>query len=318
MTELISFGETMMVFSPESPGPLKYKQHYGCNAAGAETNTLIGVQKLGHSAGWISRLGNDAPGEFVLNRIRAEGVNTDRVEFDSCHRTGIMLKQLCSHGETSVFYYREDSAFSHVSLTEADYHFLSGAKLFHFTGITPVLRENCKRELHKLLSFCRAQKIPISFDPNIRFKLWKNKDYRDLMIHYISFSDYVMLGAKEAAIIWGEAPFDSYAEKIWSLAPSLSFLAIKNGAKGACVYDKTDMHFIKPYPCTPVDPVGAGDAFNAGFLSGILEGQDLKTCGKIAAICGALATETTGDIEGLPDRKELMHHLTSSPLSPER
>lgn len=318
MAEFISFGETMMAFSPESPGSLKYKHNYSCKAAGAETNTLIGVQKLGHSTGWLSRLGKDGPGEFVLSQIQAEGVNTDHVQLDSCHATGIMLKQLRSHGETSIFYYRSGSAFCHASLSDAAYRFLSNARLFHFTGITPVLSEACKKELDKILVFCRAKKIPVSFDPNVRLKLWKNKDYRDLMKRYITLSDYVMLGAKEAGIIFGEASIEGFAAKIWNIAPSLSFLAIKNGAEGAYVYDKTDAHFIKPYPCTPIDPVGAGDAFNAGFLAGILEGQDLKTCGRIAAICGALATETVGDIEGLPGREELMYHLASSPLPPER
>lgn len=318
MPEFISFGETMMVFSPESPGPLKYNHNYNCKAAGAETNTLIGVRKLGHSVGWISRLGNDGPGEFVLNQIRAEGVNTDHVEFDPRYRTGIMIKQFRSHGETSVFYYRENSAFCHASLTESDFRFLSGARLFHFTGITPVLNETCRKELDKLLSFCRTKKIPVSFDPNIRLKLWKNNDYRDLMKHYIALSDYVMLGAGEADIILGKSPIGTHASMIWKLAPSLTFLAIKDGAEGAYVFDKANSHFIEPYPCTPIDPVGAGDAFNAGFLTGILEQRDLKTCGKIAAICGALATETTGDIEGLPDREELLQHLTASSPKPER
>ncbi len=318
MAEFVSFGETMMVFSPESPGPLKYKHNYSCKAAGAETNTLIGVRKLGHSAGWIGRLGSDGPGEFVLNQIRAEGIDTDRVVLDSRHATGIMIKQLCSHGETSVFYYRDGSAFCHVSLTEADYHFLSGARIFHFTGITPVLCRTCREELDKLLSFCRTKKIPVSFDPNIRLKLWKDNDYRDLMKHYIALSDYIMLGVREAGIIFGEASIDTYADKIRSLSPSLSFLAVKNGAEGAYVYDKAAAHFIKPFPCTSIDPVGAGDAFNAGFLTGILEHHDLKTCGKIAAICGALATETTGDVEGLPEREELMYYLSSVPRAPER
>ena len=93
---------------------------------------------------------------------------------------------------------------------------------------------------------------------------------------------------------------------------NIKFLAVKDGANGAWVGNREEYLKIEPQKCTPVDPVGAGDAFNAGFLSGILEGLDLKTCGQIGAICGALATQTYGDFEGFPSRKEVLHILENT------
>ena len=114
MPQIVTVGETMAAFTPGSTGFLRYVKNYEMRIAGAESNLAIGVSKLGHSAGWISCLGKDEFGEFVQNSIRAEGVDTSRVVFDPEYRTGIMFKQVRNASETSVFYYRENSAASHM------------------------------------------------------------------------------------------------------------------------------------------------------------------------------------------------------------
>ena len=114
MPQIVTVGETMAAFTPGSTGFLRYVKNYEMRIAGAESNLAIGVSKLGHSAGWISCLGRDEFGEFVRNSIRAEGVDTSRVVFDPEYRTGIMFKQVRNASETSVFYYRENSAASHM------------------------------------------------------------------------------------------------------------------------------------------------------------------------------------------------------------
>ena len=123
MPQIVTVGETMAAFTPGSTGFLRYVKNYEMRIAGAESNLAIGVSKLGHSAGWISCLGRDEFGEFVRNSIRAEGVDTSRVVFDPEYRTGIMFKQVRNASETSVFYYRENSAASHMHprILDVDY-----------------------------------------------------------------------------------------------------------------------------------------------------------------------------------------------------
>lgn len=302
MPEVITMGETMAVMAPKEAGPLHYITDYRLRMAGAESNLAVCLCKLGRTAGWISRLGKDEMGQFVLNSVRAEGVDTAGVRFDPDHRTGLMLKQL-SAGETSVFYYRENSAASHLCPADLDEGYLKTAKVLHLTGITPVLSESCEAAVTAMADFARQNGILLSFDPNIRRKLWNGRDHVPYMRSLLEKADIALLGLDEAQALLGtDAP-----EDIIALLRSFgaSYIAVKDGSRGAWAAGRTDTVFVPPFPCRCIDPVGAGDAFNAGFLAGILEGKSLANCARMGAVAGAMSTETTGDIEGCPTRAQL-------------
>ena len=131
MSEIITLGETMATLTPKGTGYLHYIKDYEMRIAGAESNLAIGVCKLGHSASWISSLGNDELGYFVNNNIRAEGVDTHFVKFDSQHRTGVMFKQVLPGKETSVFYYRENSAAANMQAEDLSEEMFAGGKILH-------------------------------------------------------------------------------------------------------------------------------------------------------------------------------------------
>ena len=101
MPQLITIGETMAAFTPNTPGPLRYVQGFGIRTAGAESNVAVGLAKLGLNAAWISRLGDDEFGRFIRNQLRAKGVDCSHVIFDPDHRTGVMFKET-GVGETKV------------------------------------------------------------------------------------------------------------------------------------------------------------------------------------------------------------------------
>ncbi len=311
MPEFITFGETMAVMAPTEASPLRYCRDFKLRIAGAESNTATGLAKLGHSAGWISRLGDDEMGAFVLNSIRSEGVDVSRVVFDPEHRTGLMLKQLSS-GETSVFYYRENSAASHFTKDDIDFEYLNSAKIIHLTGITPVLSRHMQEATQAVVDFAKKNNKLLSFDPNVRQRLWGDNDYTQLISEIMFASKIVMLGLDEAKKLLGtDAP-----DKIVSILRKhgVTYIAIKDGSNGAWISDKNQLIHIEPESCKPIDPVGAGDGFNSGFISGILKGFDLETCGKMGAISGAMATETTGDTEGYPTQKQMEARLSKSDI----
>ena len=308
MPEIITAGETMAVMSPREQGPLRYVSDYKLRMAGAESNVAVGICKMGHTAGWISRLGEDEMGAFVLNATRGEGVDCQNVIIDKAHRTGLMLKEM-GNGETKVYYYRENSAASHLCPADLDETYLATAKIIHLTGITPVLSKSCEETCIAMAEFANKNNMMLSFDPNIRKKLWKERDYRPLMKELLYKADIALLGKDEAEQILGI----SDPEEIVGILreKGVKYIAVKDGGNGAWVANQDTMEFMAPYPCRPVDPIGAGDAFNAGFLCGILEGKPLAECGRMAAIAGALATETPGDIEGYPSRKQLEMKMQS-------
>lgn len=308
MHELLTIGETMVSLVSREYKRLEYGPSLDMHIAGAESNTAIGLRKLGHSATFITRIGSDSLGQLILRMIRAEGVDTSYVKVDSDYSTGIMFKENLSNDKTAVYYYRENSAATRLNTSDIPEEAITKAKIVHLTGITPILSSSCRQMIFDVMDIAESGGCAISFDPNIRKKLWKNNDYSPLIKEYISRSSYILVGLDEAKILYGTDDVKQLAELILS-SGKVEYLAIKNGDKGAWVCDHSRQYFIPPVPCNPVDSVGAGDAFNAGFLAGILEKRSLKECGSIGAIAGALATETKGDIEGLPNRQDIRNLL---------
>ena len=165
MPQLITIGETMAAFTPDSVGALRYVQNFGIRTAGAESNVAVGLAKLGLEAAWVSRLGTDEFGCFIRNQLRAEGVDCSRVIYDPDHRTGIMFKET-GVGETKVFYYRENSAASHLCPEDVTPALLDGVKVLHMSGITPVLSESCLAMTKAAFALAKEKGVAISFDPS--------------------------------------------------------------------------------------------------------------------------------------------------------
>jgi 2-dehydro-3-deoxygluconokinase len=313
MSKVITMGETMAALVPQNSGPLRYVEDFKLRIAGAEGNIAIGLAKLGIDAFWISRLGEDELGHFVLNHTRAEGADCSGVIMDTCHRTGVMLKET-SAGETKVYYYRENSAASHLCPGDIKEEYFVGADILMFTGITPVLSDDCRYSVDTAISYAKRNGMLLAFDPNIRKKLWGSTDYTELIRNYMMQSDIVMMGSDEAAAIFDSKDEEMVMDVLFDIGRA-SFVAIKKGDKGAVVADRSRRVEIKPFPCRCIEPVGAGDGFDAGFLTGIIWGRDVSTAGKMGAVAGALATETTGDVEGYPDIDRMKEILVGSSIT---
>jgi len=311
LLDLITIGETMAVFTPASRGKLRYVRDFNLKIAGAESNLAIGMQKLGYSTGWISKLGDDELGQFIIQTLRGEGIDLSNISIDSNRPTGIMIKEFIGFNETNIYYYRHNSAASSLSPGDIDEEYVRQAKIVHITGITPLLSHSCYESVKRIIDIAKENNILISFDPNIRLKLFNSQEALDIIKSVLLQSNIVLLGLSEAEILFNLGDI----EAIFSLVKdceNIQYLAVKDGANGAWVGNREKYLKIEPYKCNPVDPVGAGDAFNAGFLSGILDGLDIKVCGQIGAICGALATQSYGDFEGLPSKKEVLHILQNT------
>ena len=302
-------GETMVALVPDEPGRLRYVSGFRPRIAGAESNTAVGLRRLGHSAAWISRVGKDEFGQRILRALRAEGVDVSLVESDPQAPTGLMFKETAAGGETAVTYYRAGSAASRMDAGFVPVEAIRAARVLHLTGISPVLSDSCREAVLRAADTARRFGVPVSFDPNLRFKLWQGRDYAPLMRELAARADVLLIGKDEAESLYGTGEIGPLREKVFA-AGDTRVLAVKDGARGAAAATRDEIVAIPPFPCRSVDPVGAGDAFNAGFLAGLLEEKPLAECGRYGAVMGAMATQTTGDTEGYPDREELMAALS--------
>lgn len=309
MLDLVTLGESMVAFIPDEKGYISYATTFGKKLAGAESNVAVGVSKLGHKSGWISKLGKDELGRFALREVRGEGVDTSCVICTEDAKTGVMFKQVLPGNETSVTYYRSDSAASTMCPSDIDVEYVKSAKILHISGVTPALSKSCRDTVNYVVDIAKENGMIISFDPNIRLKLWSKEEARECLVPILAKSDIVLTGLDEGEILLGINDSDKLIAKL--LEMGVSTVAVKMGGEGALVADKTGTYKIEPTKVNVVDNIGAGDAFSAGFLTGVIENRSLYECGRMGALMGAFAVSSYGDVEGLPDRETFDRKLNN-------
>lgn len=307
MLDVVTLGEAMVLFVPGRTGLLRYATHFERSVAGAESNTAIGLTRLGHRAGWISRVGNDEFGQCILTYLRGEGVDVSHVLVDDEAPTGVFFKERRRADATRVFYYRSGSAASRLGPGDIDESYIRQARYIHLTGITPALSETCRDTLLRTIEIARASGIPISFDPNVRLKLWTADQARAAFARIIPAVDIVLTSQEEAELITGVSGAEDASQALLDRGPKL--VVVKLGARGAFAIQEGEAAHEPPLKVDVVESVGAGDAFNAGFLSGQLRGWGMRESLRLGNILGALATTVPGDVEGLPDWAEVQSYL---------
>lgn len=301
---VITLGETMVALVAEEAGPLRYASRFQRRIAGAESNVAIGLARLGVSAGWISRVGDDDFGWHVCATLRSEGVDVSQVERDPDRPTGIMIKELRPVGKSRVVYYRSGSAASALSLQTLPTAYLRRARHLHLTGITPALSPSCADA-----ALCAARTIveaggTVSFDVNLRRQLGVD-DPAATFGPFIRISHFLFLGLDEAEQLFRTQDRETIERELVSL--DLPTVVLKLGASGARAYTSAEGRWITAsgYKVPVVDEVGAGDAFAAAYLAATFRGIPVENALQIANAAGALATTVPGDIEGFAGWDEL-------------
>ncbi|MEH7235314.1 sugar kinase [Bacillus sp. JJ1562] len=301
--ELVTIGESMVVFEPATDGPLRYVPQFNKKFGGAESNVAIGVTRLGKSAGWISQVGDDELGQYLVSSIRGEGVDTSRVLYDASSATGLYIKERIRAGSTQVYYYRSGSAASRLQKEQIDWNYVSNAKILHLSGITPFLSENCLEVVYEALKIAKENGILVSFDPNLRFKLMeKSTNAKEIVLGLARQADIFMPGIDEAEYLIGSRDYKEISS--YFLQAGVSKVVIKNGEIETYYHSTDEGAGIVPSLKVDqvIDPVGAGDGFAAGVLAELLDGKSLQEAVKLGSTIGALVVTVKGDFEGLPDR----------------
>ncbi|RAV04145.1 sugar kinase [Paenibacillus sp. YN15] len=306
--DVVSIGETMVLFTPEATGQMRYNRGFSARVAGAETNTLIGLAKLGHRTGWISRVGRDEFGAMVRFAVRGEGVDVSRVKEDADAPTGVFFKEKLHERNVRVYYYRQGSAASRMGPEDVDEEYLAGAQYLYLTGITPALGPTCREMVFYAAALARKHGVKVVFDPNLRRKLWSEQEARETLTALLSVSDLVLAGTGEGSFLFGTEDSGEMARRILDFGCQAA--VIKLGEQGAYYRTASGEGIAAGFPVAHVvDPVGAGDGFAAGVLSGLLDGLALPEAVRRGCAIGAAVVTVNGDVEGLPDRQALAEFM---------
>ena len=301
--ELLTFGEAMVLFNPDSNGPLRFVNGFSKSIGGAEANVAIALSRLGHESAWFSMVGKDEFGKCVVNTIRGEGVDASRVRVTEEANTGILFKERFASENPNVYYYRKDSAATKLTVKDIDAEYIKQARIIHITGITPALSEDIRAVVFEVLKIAKENGITVSFDPNIRLKLWPLEEAKPVLLEIAKMSDIILPGISEGEMLLGLSGEKEIADKF--LEMGCKIVAVKLGEDGCYIADKEGGSYVEGYKVNPIDTVGAGDGFAAGFLSGILKGMNIAECGQLGNGVGAMATLVQGDMEGYPYLEQL-------------
>ena len=293
------------MFIAEQPGPMREATTFRRHAAGAEMNVAVGVCRLGRTAGWIGRVGDDELGASILYRLRGEGVDVSRAQVDAGAPTGVLIRERRDVGPLEVLYYRRGSAASRMTTADLDADYLGSAGVLHLTGITPALSDSCRETVFAAAEIARTARVPIALDPNMRRKLWSEHEAKAVLCDLVSRSDVVLPGLDEAEMLTGESDPEKAARGLQTLGPRR--VVVKLGQRGAlAVEDDAAVHVPAAPIARVVDPVGAGDAFAAGYHAAQARGLSFVECVRVATRSGSLACTVPGDLEGLPRWEEVL------------
>jgi 2-dehydro-3-deoxygluconokinase len=306
---VITAGETMALVVPPSPGRLRHATSLSLSIGGAESNVAIGLARLGIPASWISVLGDDELGELVLHRLRAEGVDTSGVRRIADRATGLYLREEVA-GRLRVYYYRSGSAAALLSPNAFDPSMLQGAAFLHLTGITGALSQECAEFLPWAATTARDAGVRVSYDVNYRSRLWEPSAAQAATEALLPLIDVLFVGHDEANALWGWET-DTALEQLSKIGPSEVIL--KLGADGCAAMINGEQLTSLGFPARQLDPIGAGDAFDAGYLAATLWGWAPEKRLRAANAMGAFCVQNLGDYEGLPNRRELDGFLEQIP-----
>jgi 2-dehydro-3-deoxygluconokinase len=310
LVDLVAMGETMIQLNAFTSGPLRYVNYFEKHAAGTESNVAVGMVRMGYSAGWISRLGDDELGRYVHNFLKSEGVDVSRVRFDKEAPTGLYFVQrdYPLPGKSVIYYYRKGSAASRLTPEDVDVDYISSAEVFHTTGVTLALSNACRKSVDKAIAVAHDSGVEVSFDTNIRLKLWTPDEARRVILPYLNSTDILFTDIQDSEILIGETDPPAAATKFLSMGPHT--VAVKMGDRGAYVATKDGEASMGPAFKVPVvDVTGAGDAFDAAFLSCRMKGFDLDRAIEFANAAGALCVTVRGDVEAIPSFSDVQKFL---------
>ncbi|MHB1489591.1 MAG: sugar kinase, partial [Cellulomonas sp.] len=300
---VVTLGESLGVFVGDPSSPLRVGSRVQLSIAGAESNVAIGLARLGHDVSYIGRVGDDIMGRAVIECLRGENVDVDHLITDGKAPTAMLVRQHRTSDVVIVNYFRAGAAGSRLTATDIPEALIRSAGYLHVSGITPGLSRSAREAVSRAIAIAHGAGAQVSLDVNYRATVWSVTDAGEVLGAMLDEVDVVFGGEEELCLLVPGSDVDSAITAVLDGHPST--VVCKRGARGATAFGDFGRIDVQAVVVTPADPVGAGDAFVAGFLSAQLDGLGIPEALARAAECGAFAASVRGDWEGLPRRDEL-------------
>jgi len=307
--DILALGEPMVEFNQtgERDGRL-FLQGFG----GDTSNFAIAAARQGARVGYLSALGDDPHGAMLRALWRAEGIDDRDVKTDAEAFTAIYFVTHDAAGHHFHFF-RKGSAASRMTPADLPRERIARAKLLHLSGISLAISDSACDTGLAAMALAREAGVAVSFDTNLRLKLWPLERARAVMAEAMRRCDLCLPSLDDISALTGQNDPDALVDHCLALGARI--VALKLGADGALVASRDERHRIAPLPCKPVDATGAGDTFGGAFVARWLAGDGLREAGRYAAAAAALSTEGYGAVEPIPHADRVRAALDRFPTT---
>lgn len=315
MTEIWTMGEMVCeVMRPKVDMPLdKPDVFLGPFPSGAPAICIDAVARLGHGAGIVGGVGDDAFGRLLIKRLTDDGVNCSQVRIDKYGSTGVAFVTYFSDGSREfLFHLSETPAARPVTPTEPS--FGDGVRFFHLMGCSLTASKYMGDEILKTMHLLLKKGGKISFDPNIRPELFKSPEAQTVVNEVLDNCSIILPGVPELHFITGKDGLEEGVDALFA-RPALEMVVVKNGSKGCLVCTRQEKIPVGIFPVEVKDPTGAGDSFDGAFLCGLLDGKSPVEAAKMASAAAALNTAAFGPMEGDISPEAVAAMMKNTPLS---
>ena len=259
LLDVVTVGDGMISMVPMSKGPLRFSNTFARKIGGAELNFAIGCARLGLNTGWIGKLGNDEFGRYIKYCARGEGIDTSQVELVNGFPTSVYFREIQEDGTGRSYYYRENSPTVTMKEEDLKNEYFQKAKLLHVTGVFPAINKNNIEIIKTAVKLAKKSGLLISFDPNIRLKMWSKSEAKEFALKLFPYIDILLTGEEESEIILGKDSIENYFARFHSYG--ISKVVIKQGGDGSQGSDGE-----KIYSCPPIKARAVADTVSRGWI----------------------------------------------------
>lgn len=307
VVDIVSLGEAMVEFNQTGAGEGADKGRLYLQGFGGDTsNFAVAAARQGARVAYLSALGADPYAQMLRDLWDAEGVDHADVLERPDAFTAIYFVNHDARGHHFSFF-RSGSAASRMTPDALPVQRIRAAKALHLSGISLAISPSACDTAYAAIAVAREAGRLVTFDTNLRLKLWSIDRARAVMNDVIARCDICLPSYDDIVAITGLTEPDALVDHCLRLGAKV--VALKLGEQGALVADAQHRHRIAPHPCQPVDATGAGDTFGGAFVHRVLQGDSLAQAGRYAAVAAALSTQGYGAVAPIPTAQQVLHAL---------
>jgi fructokinase len=310
MVDVLAFGELLIDFSPAGSGKMG-NPAFEMNPGGAPVNCVSAVARLGGSAAYIGKVGKDLFGNFILQKMEDFGIDTSGVIVTDETHTTLAFVSISPDGEREFSFLRKNGADILLRSGDVDFKKLDDARILHFGGLSFTDQPSREASFH-ILEEAKAKNLKMSYDPNYRPLLWKNKaEAVEYMRQALDYANIVKMSEEEMELILDidkNRPEEG-ARKLVEMGKEIALITV--GSKGAYFASGDESRFVPGFTVRAQDTTGCGDSFTGAFLYMLLYRPETSIREKVefSNAVGALCATRMGGMPAMPTFSETKNFM---------